>query len=327
MSFGTQSEERIRQLLDQVKENGKKVLITGGFGFIGSHLIEEMRRHDIDYISVDKRNPATSVEPRDLQFNLSDKERIAECIENFKPDFLIHSGTNSSVDYHTNFLKYYAEDSQVLTNILEALSRFPNCRLIFFSSSYVYNGIPPSVPVSESTPVHPTHNTSPSQPHYNFGIAKLFFEELILRTHRNSVVFRLSSVFGPGNAIYPNAIVGMTKECLGNGQVTVWGSGSRMMQYIYNKDIVKYVDEAFFIPPGIYNLGGNDYLSVATVAKQIADFFVSNLVFLKDRPEGEALPFMDTSKLKKTCGSDHFTPFHDSLKEYLKYFKTLKVVT
>jgi len=90
-----------------------------------------------------------------------------------------------------------------------------------------------------------------------------------------------------------------------------------MMQYIYNKDIAKYVDEAFSLPSGVYNLGGNEYVPLATAAKQIADFFEVKMVFLKDKPDGEQLPFMDTTKLKRACGTDHFTSFADSLKEIL----------
>lgn len=326
MSLRAQSEERIKELLALVREDGKRVLITGGFGFIGSHLVEEMQKHNIDYLSIDKRNPTNLIEPRVLQFDLCDKGKTSECIEDFRPDFLIHFGTNSSVDYYNHFMKSYKEDSQALINILETLSKLPNCRLVFLSSSYVYNGLKPDLPVTESTMVHPTHNTSPLQPHYNFGIAKLFFEQLILQSHKNSAVFRLSSVFGPGNVIYPNAIVSMSRECLETGQLPVWGSGSRMMQYIYNKDIVKYVDEAFFLPPGIYNLGGNEYLPVAVAAEQIADFFGARMVFLKDKQEGEALPFMETSKLKKASDKNHFTPFSEALKEYLNYFKGIKVL-
>ena len=312
-----ESEERIKELLVSVGERKQRVLITGGLGYIGTQLVEQMKKYHIDYISVDNRNTENLVGPEFLQFDLLDKQKTSECIENFRPDFIVHCATNSALDYYNKFLESFKKDSQALINILEALSKFPNCRLIFFSSSYVYNRLNPTKPVIETDLMQPTHN---------FGIARLFFEQLILKTHKNSVVFRLSSVFGPGNASHPNAIINMTKEYFETGQLTVWGSGSRMMQYIYIKDVVKYICEAFFLQPGIYNIGGDEYLPIAVVAKLIADFFSARTVFLKDKHEGETLPLMDTNKLKSTSNTNHFTPFSQALEEYLKSFKVAKAM-
>ena len=72
--------------------------------------------------------------------------------------------------------------------------------------------------------------------------------------------------------------------------------------------------------PGIYNLGGEEYVSVADTAKLISDFFSSKVVFLKDKKEGQTLPFMDTSKLKN-ASANHITPFKKALNEYLKLIK------
>jgi len=320
MPFEEESEERIKELLTSVRGRRQRVLITGGLGHIGSQLVEQMQKYNIDYISIDKLYPKNLVKPEFLQFNLCDKQKTAECTENFRPDIIVHCGTNSALDYYNQFFESFKEDSQALINILEALSNLRNCRLVFFSTSYVYSGLKldtPNTPVTETDLVQPTHN---------FGIAKLFFEQLILKTHKNSVVFRLSSVFGPGNASHPNAVLNMTKECLETGQLTVWGSGSRMMQYTYIKDVVKYVSESFFLQPGTYNLGGNEYLSVAVAAKLIANFFGASMVFLTDKHEGETLPFMNTNKLKEISGKGYFTPLSDALKEYLNSFKSGKVV-
>ena len=83
------------------------------------------------------------------------------------------------------------------------------------------------------------------------------------------------------------------------------------------KDVLNYILEAFHIEPGIYNLGGDDYVSIADAAQTIAKFFNAKIVFLKDKPEGEALPFLFNDKIKKVSNKNLFTTFLTSLIEYL----------
>ena len=59
----------------------------------------------------------------------------------------------------------------------------------------------------------------------------MFFEQMLLREYSNSLIFRLSSVFGEGNYLHPNAIEVMAKEAITNKTLTVWGHGKRK---IYN---------------------------------------------------------------------------------------------
>ena len=297
------------KMFQTIKKSGKRVLVTGGFGYIGSELVRQLARHEIDHLSVDMKNPEGK---NTLSLDLCNKIKTAGVIEKFKPDVFVHCGTHSALAYRDRFLASFNEDAAALTNILEALAKLPSCRLIYFSSSYVYSGLAPSEPIVESTPLQPSHN---------FGVAKSFFEQLALRGHPSTVVFRLSSVFGPGNALNPNAVFNMAKECLESGSLTVWGAGSRKMQYVSMQDVLTYICEAFTLQPGVNNLGGSEYPSVAESAGAIAEFFRAKVVFLDGKKEGETLPFMDTAKLKQSV-ANHFTPFSDSLNEYLELLRT-----
>lgn len=300
----TSSEAAIEKLLDETRKNGTKVLVTGGFGYIGSELVSQFERYGIEYVSVDRKNPTGK---RSIALDLCDRQETEEMVQNFKPDALIHCGTNSALAYRDHFVESFRDDAAAITNILESFSRLPGCRLLYFSSSYAYSGLSPKHEVSEEMLLQPSHN---------FGNAKIFFEALVLRCHPSTVVFRLSSVFGPGNALNPNAIFNMAKECAETGKVTAWGTGSRKMQYIYIRDVLTYICNAFTMPPGIYNLGGNEYLSVAETADMISAYFGATVEFLKDKKEGETLPFMDTTKLKRSS-ADCITPFKHALSKYL----------
>jgi len=291
------------------KTSKLKILITGNLGYIGSVLLEEVKRQNIDYLCIDKEYQEGQ---RELCFNLCEPKKTAEAIESFKPDILIHAGSHSALIYKDNLYDPFLEDFGSLSNILNSLKGFPDCRLIYYSSSYVYSGLPKENSVTEESLL---------LPHHNFGVAKSFFEQFILRNHKNSIVFRLSSVFGQGEAKHPNTILLFVKECLEKGELNIWGQGTRKLQYVYNKDVVDCTFQSFVTEPGIYNLGGDEYISVAEAGQAVADFFKAKINFLKDKTEGETLPFLENNKLKTAVGKNLFTPFSVALSEYLSILK------
>lgn len=72
-----------------------------------------------------------------------------------------------------------------------------------------------------------------------------------MRVHKNSIIFRLSSVFGKGEYLHPNAIEVMAKEAIGNKLLTIWGKGTRRMQYVFMEDVLKCVLGITDLQPGI----------------------------------------------------------------------------
>lgn len=109
----------------------------------------------------------------------------------------------------------------------------------------------------------------------------------------------------------------MAREFCERGSLTVWGAGSRMMQYVYIDDVIAYMIHGLGIEPGLYNLGGNEYVSISKTATVIAAFFKAEVCYLRDKKEGETLPFMDNEKLKRATGVDIYAPLADALRRYL----------
>lgn len=288
-----------------VNSKPKNVLVIGGLGYIGEKLVSALKDVGIKCLSVDIRND----EGKDSTvLDLSDRKATLSLLQKYKPDVIVHAGTHSAIAYRDDFAKSFEDDYVSLVSLLSAMKETPSTRLIYFSSNYVYSGYPSNEEVTE------THRLLPTQ---NFGVAKSFFEQYILRNHKESVVFRLTSVFGSGNAQHPNVISNFADEAKDSGVVTIWGAGARMMQYVYLPDVIKFVISSFTIEPGIYNLGGGEYISVADTAKTIANHFDAKVVLLKDKPEGETLPFMNTETLRTEVPNEHFTPFEKALKEFL----------
>lgn len=284
----------------------KRILITGGLGYIGSEIFKIVKEYSGESLAVDKLVDASG---NVMSLDLKDMAKTSKVIADFKPDVIIHCATHSALAYRDHLLNSFQEDFSATVNILNALTSMPDCRLIYLSSSYVYSGLP----------VHQNYNEdSPLAPKHNFGIAKSFFEQFILKIHSNTVIFRLSSVFGLGQALHPNVVLAFAQECLKNNSLTVWGQGERKLQYIYIKDAINIILKSFDLVTGIYNLGGDDYVSVRDTACDIAKFFGVKVNFLENKPEGETLPFLSNQKIKEGLSNDLFTPFSIALAEYLK---------
>jgi len=285
--------------------NGKKIIITGYNGYIGNEVANQLDLNNIDYIGLDK----TEISKINcLQFNLSDRKKLKEVIIAEKPDYIFHTATHSALAYKNDFINVFQEDNLVLSNIISSLRKTNNTQLIYFSSSYVYSGLDINDTVSEKSILAPIHN---------FGLAKSFFEQMILRVHPNSIIFRLSSVFGQGNYLHPNAIEVMAQEAMNDKFLTIWGKGMRKMQYVFLEDVVKYILKGTKLLPGIYNLAGNNYETVDATATYIADYFGTITKKLPEKNEGETLPFMDNDKLINALGHENFSNHRISLTQYL----------
>ena len=283
----------------------KRILVTGGSGYIGSETFKMVKKYSQECLAIDKLADAFG---NVISLDLKDAAETSKVITGFKPDIIIHFATHSAFAYRDRLLNSFEEDFSATANMLNILAGMKDCRLIYFSSSYVYSGLSARQNYDEYSLLAPKHN---------FGIAKSFFEQFILKIHPNTVIFRLCSVFGSGQALHPNVILTFAEECLKNNSLTVWGKGERKLQYIYMKDAVNIILKSFDLAAGIYNLGGDDYVSIRDTATGIAKFFGVKVAFLENKTEGETLPFLSNQKIKNSLNNDLFTPFSLALKEYL----------
>ena len=282
----------------------KKILVTGALGYIGSVFVKKLDELEINYKAIDKR---TNGHDKVICLDLTSPLETIKFIKNYGPDYIFHFGTHSALAYRDNLVDSFQDDFMSVSNIKRSGLK-KDCRIVYFSSTYVYSGRVGEGLASENEILKPSHN---------FGYAKLFFEELILREFNNSVILRLSSVFGPGDAQHPNAIFNMVRECKKSGLVTIWGSGARKMQYIYIDDVVDILLGSDCLPSGIYNLGGEEYVSTRDSASTVANILNAKIEYLAEKPEGETLPFMTVNKIKENFPKFYFKKFRDSLYGYI----------
>ncbi len=191
----------------------KKILVTGGTGYIGSHTTVELIEDGFDVVIIDNLYNSeaevvdricqiTGIKPELAVFDICDKEKLDEFLrkqENI--DGIIHFAAYKAVGESVNKpLEYYRNNLLSLINLLEAMKTYSIPHLVFSSSCTVY-GQPEKLPVAEDAPIQPA--MSP------YGNTKQIGEEIIRDTTVANEKIKAISLryFNPIGA-HPSALIG-----------------------------------------------------------------------------------------------------------------------
>lgn len=196
-----------------------KILITGIYGFLGSHLANHLAKSHTVCGSYNF-NTNTNLDSSILVFN--DVNSIP-----FVPDVMVlcHAAVASGTNQLENSVLF---QSNVVTT--EALMKqFPNAKTIYVSS------------VSVLGTLGEKHNElSIEHPETPYAISKYWGEKTVLQNKNNSVI-RLSSLYGEGmkeNTLIPN----YCNQSIQNNKIQIWGKGSRLQNYIHVADVVSLIE-------------------------------------------------------------------------------------
>lgn len=297
---------KINEILNtsEIEFKKSRVLVTGSSGYVGRTLCKYLLSMGCDVLGIDKYPDNSLI--NEHGFNLIEMERLKKVIDDYMPKIVFHTGTNSALHYKNNFQISFNEDYNSITNLIATIS--VETKVVFYSSSYVYSGASYGAPLCE---------TQVASPNHNFGVGKLFLEQYLLRLHKNTVIFRMSSVFGEGKPRSPNAIKSLIDESIDAGTITIWGDGSRKMQYVCMDDVVGSSILVPKINPGIFNLASRDYLTVNDVSEEISRHFSSRVIHSLDKVSGETLPALSVDKLEGEVSLSP-SPVLESLINFLK---------
>ena len=220
----------------------KKALVTGGAGFIGSHLAETLHQNNVEVLVVDnlltgKKENLFSLDLENTIYGDVGSEENLEFIKNFNPDVCFHLAAQSSViisvedpllDFEHNLL----QPVQLIKTLLET-----DCKqFIFTSSGGTIFGEPEVIPTSEDD-----YAGEPASP---YGLAKKKLNELIEVMLQNETmsysILNLSNVYGPRQDPHGEAGVMsiFTGKLMNNETPTIYGDGKQTRDYVYVLDVV-----------------------------------------------------------------------------------------
>ncbi|MGR3176000.1 MAG: N-acetylneuraminate synthase family protein [Candidatus Scalindua sp.] len=304
------------------------VLVAGGAGFIGSHIVDKLlslanRVIVIDDLSTGKEeniNPQAEF----YNLNISDYDRLLEVFRNHKIDYVIHQAAKINLNV---LLEDPATDikSSVLgtLNLLKCCVDFKIKKIIYASSVAVY-GRAKKLPVMETDELAPI---------YSYGIAKKCSEEYIRyyceNYGLNYSILRYANVYGPRQPIYGEVgvIAIYTARMLKGEPLVIFGDGGHLRDYIYIDDVVYTTLKAFKAGDReIFNIGCGEGMTVNTVFNNFNDCFEKKLKPV-NQPErvGELGNFYtDSNKAKKILGWKAETRTEEGIKRTIEYYRGLE---
>ncbi len=220
----------------------KKALVTGGAGFIGSHLVETLYKNNIEVLVVDnlltgKKENLNSLDLENTIYEDVGLEETLVSIKNFNPDVCFHLAAQSSVvisveDPLLDFKHNLLQPVQLIKTLLET-----DCKkFIFTSSGGTIFGEPEVIPTSEDD-----YAGEPASP---YGLAKKKLNELIEAMLQNETmsysILNLSNVYGPRQDPHGEAGVMsiFTGKLMNNETPTIYGDGKQTRDYVYVLDVV-----------------------------------------------------------------------------------------
>jgi len=269
-----------------------RVLITGGAGFIGSHLTDALLGRGDDVVVVDDLSSGqlARLDSRATlhKTSITDAGALIGVVKGFQPDLICHLAAQIDVRASVEFPANDAEINVVGTvNVLEA-ARIAGARVLFASSGGALYGRDAPIPSLED--VLPL----PESP---YGIAKFCAEQYIglyNRLHQTRhTVLRLANVYGPRQdpAGEAGVITIFCARALAGQAPVIYGDGAQTRDYVYVGDVVRaFLAAADSGRPGTWNIGTGAEVSVLDLVEIIATIAGHQVVPTFDAPRaGELL--------------------------------------
>jgi CDP-glucose 4,6-dehydratase len=290
----------------------KNILVTGGTGFVGGHLVEELIKLGANVIVVDINLDKKSylyTEKLDqkatvIHLDMCDYGKLLKLIETYKVEFIFHLAAQALVEVAYHNPKHTLENNIVSTiNILEAVRINPTIKGLVVASSDKSYGKLHKDKYIETDPLSGDHpyDTSKSA------------TDLITTTYCKTygipaVVTRFGNIYGEGDLNFSRIIPGIMASIIDNKPLDIRSDGTFIRDYLYVKDVVAgYILLAQNIDKvrgQAFNFGSNDTLSVLDLIEQIEKALGKKVQQKILNQAKNEIPYqsLDYSKIKKEIG-------------------------
>lgn len=297
----------------------KTSLVTGGAGFLGSHLVDYLLKKKHRVVVIDnlstghKNNIKNHFKNKNFKFikknilNSSNTKEIENC------DYLFHfAGLGDIVPSISNPQKYFNSNVVGTLKILERLRKNKKLKKMVYAASSSCYGIAKV----------PTKETYPIDPQYPYALTKYMGEELVLHWNKiyklrvNSI--RIFNTYGPRvrtTGAYGSVIGVFFKQKLSGKPLTVVGSGEQKRDYLHVRDLASaFYEVAIKGKNGeIYNLGADKPIKIKKLVKIISNKYIK----LPKRPGEPFVTWANINKIKKDTKWKPKIKFENGIKDML----------
>lgn len=314
-----------------------KILVTGGLGYIGSHVIVELQKMNFEVVIIDDLSNSsldvldgissiTGINPEFEKIDLKEKRDVIRFFNhNTDLDGIIHFAASKAVGESVqNPLKYYKNNINSLVYLLEELNKLDSQKLIFSSSCTVY-GEAEKHPITENSPIKEAESP--------YGNTKIVCEQIIKDCCKANPSLQAISLryFNPigahttanigeiPNGVPQNLVPFITQTALGvREKLSVYGNdyptpdGTCIRDYIHVEDLAKahvfaikrLLEKKNLVSPEVFNIGTGKGASVMEVIKAFEEVsgVKLNYVFKDRRPGDIVSAYADTNKANNILG-------------------------
>jgi GDP-L-fucose synthase len=304
----------------------ERIVVTGGAGFLGMHLQEELRSRGV---------PAENLLiPHIEDYDLTQERDVVRVYEDMKPSVVIHlaaevGGIGANRDNPGRF--FYANMAMGLHLIEQARIRGIR-KFVQIGTICAYPKFTP-VPFREED----LWNGYPEETNAPYGVAKKALL-VMLQAYRqqyglNGIFLLPVNLYGPGDNfdlrtshVIPALI---RKFCTAiernEDKVVIWGTGSASREFFYVKDAARAVAMATeeYDGPDPVNLGAGFEITIKDLVEKIKDMtgFKGEIVWDTNKPDGQPRRCLDTSRARELFGFEAQMPFDDGLRETIEWWK------
>ena len=302
---------------------GKRVLVTGGSGFLGKHFVEMLHA----------KSPGSIFVPRKRDYDLVEAQNIQRVYEGAKPDIVIHlAGDVGGIGANrTNPGRFFYNNLMMGVQLMEYGRRHHIQKFVAVGTVCSYPKFTP-VPFNEED----LWNGYPEETNAPYGLSKkmlLVQAQAYRQQYDFNAIFLLPvNLYGPSDNFDLNTshvIPAMIRKCVearnsAASEIVLWGTGSPTREFLHVRDAAEGILLAAerFDGPQPVNLGSAMEIRIKDLADLIARLagFKGRIVWDTSKPDGQPRRALDTKRAEHLFGFRARTRFEEGLRETINWF-------
>ncbi len=299
---------------------GRTFLVTGGAGFIGSHLADALIARGGKVVVVDLlttgRRENLNPKAKFYKFNVADEKKLDAVFRKHRPDYVYHLAYHVLVPKSIENPLLDMDSVRGSVAVLHLAKKYKVKKIVFSSSGFIY-GNTPNLPITELEPHEPA---SP------YGITKHAIEGYLKFYKKNFgmefVIFRNAAIYGPRQIT--GAMAAYIRELKAGVPTEFYGLKTR--DYVYIDDVVDINLRALALPPShpdpVFNVGAGIETSLVDLYRVLAKLVGKKPqpVMMPDRLGEQGRYYLDISKAHRELGWEPKVPLEEGLRRTLKHW-------